>query len=48
MRHVDVLVGGWHFDEGSGTRAADYSAGGAGDGTLSATASWSPGLVPGA
>jgi fibronectin type 3 domain-containing protein len=39
------LVAGWHFDEGSGTSAADYS-GNSKDGTLTNGPSWVAGKVP--
>jgi hypothetical protein len=41
----DNLVGGWHFNEGTGTSAADYS-GNSKTGTLTNGPSWVTGKVP--
>jgi hypothetical protein len=39
------LGAGWHFDEGSGTSASDYSGNGK-TGTLTNGATWTAGKVP--
>ncbi len=42
-----TLIGGWHFDEGSGTSVTDYSGNGH-TGTLVNSPTWVAGKVPGA